>query len=58
MVTLTDQSANIPTRWKWTITPATFTFANGTNDTMQNIKVQFSANGNYTVSLRHKIQLV
>ena len=51
-VILTDQSANLPTRWKWTITPATYTFANGTNDTLQNIQVKFTANGNYNVSLR------
>ena len=51
-VTFTDQSINNPTRWKWTITPATYTFAAGTVDTLQNIQLKFTANGNYTVSLR------
>jgi PKD repeat protein len=51
-VKLTDLSMNIPTRWKWTITPGTYALANGSVDTMQNIFVKFSANGNYTISLR------
>ncbi len=52
IVKITDASTDIPTRWKWTITPATYTFANGTNDTLQNIEVKFTANGNYTIALR------
>jgi PKD repeat protein len=52
VVKLSDLSSYIPTRWKWTITPATYTLANSTNDTLQNIFVKFTANGNYTVSLR------
>lgn len=52
VVKLTDQSIDAPTRWKWTITPNTYTLANGSVDTLQNIDVKFTANGNYTVSLR------
>jgi PKD repeat protein len=51
-VKLTDKSLELPTRWKWTITPGTYQLINGTNDTMQNIEVKFTAAGNYTVSLR------
>ena len=52
IVKLSDMSADIPTRWKWFITPATYTFENGTNDTMQNVFVKFTAKGNYTIGLR------
>ncbi len=52
VVKLTDLSLDIPTRWKWTITPSTYSFNNATVDTMQNIFVKFTVNGNYTISLR------
>jgi PKD repeat protein len=51
-VKLTDKSLDLPTRWKWTITPATYQLINGTNDTLQNIDVKFTAAGNYTIMLR------
>ncbi|GAB4331192.1 MAG: hypothetical protein Kow00127_23200 [Bacteroidales bacterium] len=50
-VTFQDLSANIPTSWNWSITPATFTFVGGTGANSQNPQVQFSATGFYTVSL-------
>jgi PKD repeat protein len=51
IITLTDQSVNTPTSWAWTITPATFTFANGTTASSQSPQIQFSATGLYSVTL-------
>ncbi|MFI5221854.1 MAG: T9SS type A sorting domain-containing protein [Bacteroidia bacterium] len=51
-VTLKDTSLNLPTSWSWTITPSTFTFVGGTTASSQNPKVQFTANGNYSISLK------
>ena len=51
-IDLIDQSSTVPTSWKWTITPSTYTFVNNTNDTMQSPTVSFSALGSYTVKLR------
>ena len=50
-VTLTDKSTFTPTGWQWTITPATFTFVNGTTAASQNPQVQFSTTGAYSVQL-------
>ena len=47
----TDYSAFTPTSWTWTITPATYNFVGGTNANSQNIEVQFTATGTYTVEL-------
>lgn len=51
IVTLTDTSLNYPTSWNWSITPATFTYVNGTTATSQNPQVSFDAVGFYTVQL-------
>lgn len=51
VVHLVDSSTNTPTAWQWTITPNTFSFQNGTNDTTQNPEVKFNAAGDYTVKL-------
>lgn len=46
-----DLSANGPTSWTWTITPATFTYINSTDANSQHPEIEFSASGVYTVSL-------
>ena len=51
-VKLNDKSSFNPTAWQWTITPATFSFVNGTNANSQNPQVQFSAIGTYDVMLK------
>ena len=48
---LTDLSSNAPTSWTWSITPATFSFVNGTDANTQNPQVVFNALGTYTISL-------
>ncbi|GEM_PF-1628833 len=50
-VKLTDHSPGTPTAWHWTITPASFTFVNGTGQTSKTPSVRFNALGSYTVSL-------
>jgi PKD repeat protein len=50
-ITLTDNSSFTPTAWQWNITPATFTFENGTSATSQNPQVMFNATGTYDVEL-------
>jgi len=51
IITLVDQSLNLATSWRWTISPAGFTYVNGTSDTSQAPQVQFQTNGSYTVQL-------
>jgi len=50
-VIFTDQSSGIPLTWTWAITPATFTYTDGTNAASQNPHVKFTAYGNYTIAL-------
>jgi len=50
-VVFTDLSTSGPTAWTWTITPATYSFVNGTNASSQNPEVQFADLTAYTVSL-------
>jgi PKD repeat protein len=51
-VLFTDLSWKFPTTWQWTITPATFSYVNGTSQASQNPAVLFNAYGNYTVKLK------
>jgi PKD repeat protein len=46
-----DRSSKSAYAWKWTITPATFNYMNGTSSTSKDIKVQFTTVGTYTVKL-------
>ena len=48
---INDFSAFAPTGWTWTIMPATFNYVGGTNANSQNIEVEFTAAGMYTVEL-------
>lgn len=50
-IQLTDVSTGLPTSWHWQITPATYNFVGGTNDSSQNPQLTFSATGSYTVTL-------
>ncbi len=50
-VAFTDLTTNAPTSWAWSISPGTYTYVGGTSATSQNPQVQFSALGQYTVSL-------
>ena len=47
----TDKSNFTPTSWTWTISPATYSFTNGTDANSQNPEVVFSGSGTYEVSL-------
>ena len=50
-VLLYDASGGLPTSWYWEITPSTYTFVGGTNDSSTNPQVVFSSTGAYTVKL-------
>lgn len=50
-IVLSDSSTGNPSAWNWSISPATFTFVNGTNASSQNPEIQFSASGLYNITL-------
>lgn len=37
-IIMQDQSAGTPTTWSWTVTPATYSFVDGTNATSRKIR--------------------
>ena len=51
VVSLTDESSYFPTRWKWSVSPGTFVYVNGTGPASQNPSVIFLEPGSYSVSL-------
>ncbi len=51
VVTLLDLSQNQAASWRWSISPATFSYVNNTSDTSRIPQLQFSAIGNYTIQL-------
>ena len=51
IVTLTDLSHYHPTSWSWSISPATFSYVNGTNANSQNPQVTFNQDGIYNIQL-------
>ncbi|MEA3495403.1 MAG: C25 family cysteine peptidase, partial [Bacteroidota bacterium] len=50
-VSFADQSTSNPTSWTWSFSPSTFSYVNSTSSSSKNPKLQFSASGNYTVTL-------
>jgi len=50
-VILNDQSQGIVTDWYWQITPSSYSFINGTDDSSQYPQVIFTNPGQYSVSL-------
>ena len=51
LVVLNDASTNNPNFWRWTISPNSFSFVNGTNANLQNPQIVFNTPGVYSVSL-------
>lgn len=49
---LNDISANNPASRLWSITPSTFRFVNGTDNTSQQPEILFDEAGSYTITLR------
>lgn len=48
---LNDQTKYAPQSWEWSISPATYSYVNGTDEHSQNPQVLFTAEGSYTISL-------
>ena len=51
-INLLDQSSQSPTSWLWTITPASYSFANGTSQGSQNVSIIFLDTAVYTITLQ------
>ena len=50
-VTLIDQSLKNPASWTWNITPANYTYVNGTSANSQNPEIIFNSIGSYSITL-------
>jgi PKD repeat protein len=50
-IDLIDQTAGLVNSWKWIISPSTYSFVGGTNDSSQSPIVSFSSLGTYTITL-------
>jgi PKD repeat protein len=50
-VTITDNTKYSPKTWEWKIEPTTYTLANGTELSSQNLQVVFNESGEYSVQL-------
>jgi hypothetical protein len=50
-VNFTDLTWGTPNSWTWTITPGTFSYVGGTSASSEYPQVQFTAGGNYTITL-------
>lgn len=51
IIQLTDFSIVCPDTWLWEITPSTYGFVNGSNESTQNPEVIFMSSGAYSISL-------
>lgn len=51
-INLTSQSTGTPKSYEWTITPSTFRFVGGTNNTTRNPRLMFDKSGSYSVKLK------
>jgi len=51
IIELIDGTAGVPDAWLWSISPNTFSYVDGTDSTSQYPKLNFSAEGLYSVSL-------
>jgi hypothetical protein len=51
-INLTSQSAGTPKSYEWNITPSTFRFVGGTNNTTRNPRVMFDQSGSYSIKLK------
>ena len=51
MINLVDESSQTPTSWSWTITPNTFNYVNGSNNSSQNPQIEFTNGGTYSIVL-------
>lgn len=56
-IQLKDSSANDPTQWEWTVSPANHVFVNGTDSASQNPFLRFKQGGSYSITLKATNQL-